>query len=574
MDVRAAIPERQAPPPTVEEQMPRRVYIKRSVELVRYGHTDRCIGCQHARLGLKQADHSEECRARIVRHMTADDNLNQRVQIAQDRIVETTAPEARTGERDLVPEPARKKVRFAERVEEQTPEGTVATHSRSTSSSSSSSSSSDFSSSPTAIAPSMQVDESNQDSSKRQKVTHGADMELEGLVMESERDRLQRYSDCDFLMQVKQNADVYSDRFFCNDRRKRENCEERVDTVGCASNSPCGGSVFKSGTCKIDLQHGRPILIVGSWSGHSAGTSHMRWMMDTYRWQVAQGRFFVHQYSGELFRNTEFCAMKSILVSCVDVWRTFITNCEEIHNNLFKVNCRSHVAENCITAMIRGLRQALTRNGCLQAIESGPTMEEPCAAVVADYDHMYYDSVTGASLPSKLCEESRQLEIKYMKEMNVYTLCEHGAMKEQGLTPIGTRWVFTNKGDTEHPFIRARLVVQETKRTTKMDLTDTSITFAATLPVEGFRLPLSRAMTGEKKRNPQDELVIAFFDISRAHFHSPVRRKVSIIMRGDPSCPSGIAMINRAMLQRQCFDSYCQRTMEKLDNNIGVFNPC
>ena len=33
----------------------------------------------------------------------------------------------------------------------------------------------------------MQVDESNHDSSKRQKFTHGADMELEGLVMESER---------------------------------------------------------------------------------------------------------------------------------------------------------------------------------------------------------------------------------------------------------------------------------------------------------------------------------------------------------------------------------------------------
>ena len=85
------------------------------MELVRYGYTDRCIGCQHARLGLKPADHSEECRARIITHMTADDNLNQRVQIAQDRIGETTPPEARTGERDLVPEPARKKVRFAER---------------------------------------------------------------------------------------------------------------------------------------------------------------------------------------------------------------------------------------------------------------------------------------------------------------------------------------------------------------------------------------------------------------------------------------------------------------------------
>ena len=60
------------------------------MELARYGYTDRCIGCQHARLGLKPADHNEECRARIVRHVTVDDNLNQRVQIAQDRTIETT----------------------------------------------------------------------------------------------------------------------------------------------------------------------------------------------------------------------------------------------------------------------------------------------------------------------------------------------------------------------------------------------------------------------------------------------------------------------------------------------------
>ena len=76
---------------------------------------------------------------------------------------------------------------------------------------------------------------------------------------------------------------------------------------------------------------------------------------------------------------------------------------------------------------------------------------EPC---LADCDRVYGDSVTGASLPSKLCEEAMQLEIKYMKEMNVYTPCEHGAVKEQGLTPIGTRWVFAIKGDTEHPFIQ------------------------------------------------------------------------------------------------------------------------
>ena len=51
--------------------------------------------------------------------MIADDDLNLRVQLRKDRIVETTSPEARTGERDPVPKPVRGKVRFAERIEEQ-----------------------------------------------------------------------------------------------------------------------------------------------------------------------------------------------------------------------------------------------------------------------------------------------------------------------------------------------------------------------------------------------------------------------------------------------------------------------
>ena len=61
LDVRAAVPEAQAPPLTTGEQLPRRVYIRRSVELAWYGSMDKCIGCQHATLGLKSADHSEEC---------------------------------------------------------------------------------------------------------------------------------------------------------------------------------------------------------------------------------------------------------------------------------------------------------------------------------------------------------------------------------------------------------------------------------------------------------------------------------------------------------------------------------
>ena len=121
---------------------------------------------------------------------------------------------------------------------------------------------------------------------KRQKVTHGVDMELEGLVMESERDRLPRYSDCDFLMQVKQNADVYLDRFFSDDRRKRETVKKELIQLG-VHPSVHVAEVFSSPATALfvhrfgltpglafDLR--TPILIVGSWNGHSAGMSHMR----------------------------------------------------------------------------------------------------------------------------------------------------------------------------------------------------------------------------------------------------------------------------------------------------------
>ena len=67
---------------------------------------------------------------------------------------------------------------------------------------------------------------------------------------------------------------------------------------------------------------------------------------------------------------------------------------------------------------------------------------------------------------------------------------EHETVKDQGITPIGTRWFFTNKGDTERLFVRARLVAQETKKTIKMDLTDPSMTFGATPLVGGFRFLL------------------------------------------------------------------------------------
>ena len=170
---------------------------------------------------------------------------------------------------------------------------------------------------------------------------------------------------------------------------------------------------------------------------------------------------------GMLHVNAEFRAMKSVVVSHVDQRQSFFTNCEETQNHLSKLS--SSVAEHYVLAMVRGLRQGLSRIGCLQALEAGLTVEEPCPAEMASYDHVYCDEVKGALLPTNLSEEALQLEVKYMREMDVYTLCTQETLKEQGLTPIGIRWIFTNKSDTEHPLIRSRLEPQETKKTDDKD---------------------------------------------------------------------------------------------------------
>ena len=89
--------------------------------------------------------------------------------------------------------------------------------------------------------------------------------------------------------------------------------------------------------------------------------------------------------------------------------------------------------------------------------------------------HAYLKIVEKGHFIITLDEEEGPDERK-KDRMNVHTPREHETVKEQGLTPIGTRWVFTNKCATERPVIRAGLVAQETKKTTKMGLTDTSMT--------------------------------------------------------------------------------------------------
>ena len=62
---------RDLPPPTSSEpSKARRVYIRNSVELARYGYLPGCIGCEAAMTQGLSRDHTEQCRARIITAMS------------------------------------------------------------------------------------------------------------------------------------------------------------------------------------------------------------------------------------------------------------------------------------------------------------------------------------------------------------------------------------------------------------------------------------------------------------------------------------------------------------------------
>ena len=83
-----------------------------------------------------------------------------------------------------------------------------------------------------------------------------------------------------------------------------------------------------------------------------------------------------------------------------------------------------------------------------------------------------------------------------------------------GRRPIATRWIDINKGDSQAPKYRSRLVAKEFNDCKKPEL------FAATPPGEGLKLLLSKlAQSGGRKK-------LIYADVSRAYFYAPAVRPV------------------------------------------------
>ena len=129
------------------------------------------------------------------------------------------------------------------------------------------------------------------------------------------------------------------------------------------------------------------------------------------------------------------------------------------------------------------------------------------------------DDVSGAMLDPKLVRAGRDVEMGFFRDMGVYDCVPRSEQAETGGKIIGTKWIDTNKGDSENPNIRCRLVGKEF-RTGPDDAL-----FASTPPLEALRLIVSRASTttgeGEKR-----ELMVN--DVSRAYFYAKSTRTLYV----------------------------------------------
>ena len=550
----------------------RQVYIRKAVELVKYGYAQGCEGCPKAELGLPPVSHSSDCRARITEAMKVDEGaaMKKRVDEAETRVAEDQGKRARRAVEDAEtgPEPASGSGGPASRepfFDVQNPASAGAASS---------------------AAAAMPAVDRMRDSVKRAPEVETED--LRGRERPEGEDLDMGSLECasaDLLAMSGVRVDVaelFSPAGFAAKATAFNlvagpayDLRLDMDMV-----SPEG----KSRAWK-ELEVSKPWLVVGSpprgkpsilqalskqkgseefKEAVEAGIGHLNYCMDVYTWQHRQGRFFLHEHpasawSWDVPKVQEVASLDGVFVvigdQCMmgarldgEAIRTrtkWMTNSEELMKVLGKTCDGSHghrelaggtvkrterYSEKLISVVFRALRRQLVRGGHLGALEAGPTAEEPELVYDPEMakvdERKFYDEYTGLELPAAGVVAARKAEIDYMNRLGTWQVARRSDACANGEKVIGTRWIDCNKGDTTREDLRSRLVAQETRRVSSIADGDIAATFAATPPLEALRFLLSLAMTLPRQNG--EDWVLVFIDISRAHPHCDVRRRIVV----------------------------------------------
>ena len=527
------------------EGMPRRLYIRRNVELERYGFSEFCVGCDHARFDLPRAPHTESCRNRIEQAIAQDDRdiaeRLRRIQEARGQLQPTTTTTTTT----------------------------------------------------TDVYPNFTVGGSSSSSAALPPPVVTQDQAQEGTV---DQDTAGDLPGDDFDIPFDEEGDVEMGLLTISSLTHGVSVE-----VG-----KLGGDITKDGLeglppgCLLDLSRGwrlqeprqaydaqrrrdveKPAFLLGGGRCDALCCS-------MYGAQLEDGNHFIHKIEGD--------SCDSISQLLADP-RVFVVNGRGVvtRKNKGRVQEGSWLTSSRVSAfglsllqaheiehtdaettltLARSMRNQLQQDGrlTLGALEPGMTGHNDWTNEELDLFEKFYDDLTGLLLPAGEVKKARAEEIIFLKSFPVYEIVRRELSK--GKTFISVRWCDTDKGGKDGVTIRSRLVGREFKwRDPFMEGT-----FAATPPLESLRLFFSWCMTIRRRNGRRIEIKIAILDVHRAHFHPHAVRETYIELPAEDFHEGCVGRLLRTLYGTRDaahqFDIFFNACVAAAGWTVGTSSPC
>ena len=161
-------------------------------------------------------------------------------------------------------------------------------------------------------------------------------------------------------------------------------------------------------------------------------------------------------------------------------------------------------------------------------------------------DMIAWDDLIGEELDGKKVRQARLKEIGYVHEKKVWRKMKRSEAIRRGIKIVDTRWIDINKGDTENPVFRSRLVAKEFNDSKDMGI------FASTPPLEALRTLLSEAGTRRKRRKGK-EVVMMLNDVARAFFEAKATRELCIELPDEDKTEKDQREDNVAILEKSLY---------------------
>ena len=191
-------------------------------------------------------------------------------------------------------------------------------------------------------------------------------------------------------------------------------------------------------------------------------------------------------------------------------------------------------------------REAADRRRAVFSLYSaGPAADFP-ELDTREWQEDNYDQRGNLLDPIRVKEGKRE-EIKWVLKKKQFDYVPRSECTERQGRPYSLKSVPKNKGEK----VRARLVVREIKKAkSEYEKLEPSDVFSAMPPVESLKAFASHVMT-ERVDKRGLTLVLAVFDVSRAHFYGVCERDVYVEPPAELHRPGLLAKLNKTMYGTQ-----------------------